>query len=323
MINSLKKNKLTITLADKNIGIVIIDTYLYNNLCFEHLNNDVTYDKIDFNPQFKIFQDTKDILYKLNEKGHISNRLFKSILQKIKNKKFVSFDDIPSKVADIFYIFAKKGNTSKGDYSIKCKNTFSTTLNGEYVDIDTFYKQNDITPFSDKKFKYFEENNKNIRILGHVENQSNYYNIFDICIFMSRWETFGYTLIEAMKFKIPIISSVHVGNKDWLKFFNVLKGDMSLIGPRPLLLRYLPYYTDKERLRHSVRPGITGLAQINGRNSVKWDERLAFDVEYVKSVSLKIDIKILYKTLLKIIVSEGIVVDPESIMKNLDDERGV
>ena len=74
-----------------------------------------------------------------------------------------------------------------------------------------------------KKFKYFEENNKNIRILGHVENQSNYYNIFDICIFMSRWETFGYTLIEAMKFKIPIISSVHVGNKDWLKFFNVLK----------------------------------------------------------------------------------------------------
>lgn len=91
MINSLKKNKLTITLADKNIGIVIIDTYLYNNLCFEHLNNDVTYDKIDFNPQFKIFQDTKDILYKLNEKGHISNRLFKSILQKIKNKKLANF----------------------------------------------------------------------------------------------------------------------------------------------------------------------------------------------------------------------------------------
>ena len=74
-----------------------------------------------------------------------------------------------------------------------------------------------------KKFKYFEENNENIRILGHVENQSNYYNMFDICIFMSRWETFGYTLIEAMNFKIPIISSVHVGNRDWLKFFNVFK----------------------------------------------------------------------------------------------------
>jgi len=74
-----------------------------------------------------------------------------------------------------------------------------------------------------KKFKYLEKNNRNIRILDHVENQSNYYNIFDIGIFMSRWETFGYTLIEAMKFKIPIISSVHVGNKDWLKFFNVLR----------------------------------------------------------------------------------------------------
>tara|TARA_R110002049_G_scaffold125367_1_gene280966 strand:- start:5846 stop:6370 length:525 start_codon:yes stop_codon:yes gene_type:complete len=107
------------------------------------------------------------------------------------------------------------------------------------------------------------------------------------------------------------------------QLFNVLKGDMSLIGPRPLLLRYLPYYTDKERLRHSVRPGISGWAQVNGRNSVNWDERLALDVEYVKSINLKLDIKILYKTLLKIIVSEGIVVDPESIMKNLDDERGV
>lgn len=74
-----------------------------------------------------------------------------------------------------------------------------------------------------EKFKYLEKNNKNIRIMGHVENQSNYYNIFDIGIFMSRWETFGYTLVEAMKFKIPIISSVHIGNKDWLKFFNVLK----------------------------------------------------------------------------------------------------
>lgn len=89
---------------------------------------------------------------------------------KIKNKKFVSFDDISSKVADIFYIFAKKGNTSKGDYSIKCKNTFSTTLNGEYVDIDTFYKQNDITPFSDKKFKHFEKTNVTVTIYDETLN---------------------------------------------------------------------------------------------------------------------------------------------------------
>jgi undecaprenyl phosphate N,N'-diacetylbacillosamine 1-phosphate transferase len=105
------------------------------------------------------------------------------------------------------------------------------------------------------------------------------------------------------------------------QFFNVLKGDMSLIGPRPLLLRYLPYYTDEERLRHTVRPGISGWAQINGRNSINWNERLAYDIKYVNNVSFKFDLKILYKTFLKIIVSEDIVVDPESIMKNLDDER--
>tara|TARA_R110002153_G_scaffold268528_2_gene433345 strand:+ start:184 stop:759 length:576 start_codon:yes stop_codon:yes gene_type:complete len=93
---------------------------------------------------------------------------------KIKNKKFVSFDDMSSKVADIFYIFAKKGNTSKGDYSIKCKNTYSTTLNGEYVDIDTFYKQNDITPFSDKKFKHFEKTNVTVTIYDELNCFSGY-----------------------------------------------------------------------------------------------------------------------------------------------------
>jgi undecaprenyl phosphate N,N'-diacetylbacillosamine 1-phosphate transferase len=107
------------------------------------------------------------------------------------------------------------------------------------------------------------------------------------------------------------------------QLINVLKGDMSLIGPRPLLLRYLPFYTDKERLRHTVRPGITGLAQINGRNTVRWDERLAFDVEYVENLSFKQDMQILYKTVLKVAASENIVVDPESIMQNLDDERKV
>lgn len=107
------------------------------------------------------------------------------------------------------------------------------------------------------------------------------------------------------------------------QLINVLIGDMSLIGPRPLLLRYLPFYTDKERVRHSVRPGITGLAQVNGRNTVKWDDRLAFDVEYVENMSFKKDVEILYKTVLKVVASENIVVDPESIMQNLDDERRV
>lgn len=105
------------------------------------------------------------------------------------------------------------------------------------------------------------------------------------------------------------------------QLINVLIGDMSLIGPRPLLIRYLPFYTNEERVRHSVRPGITGLAQVNGRNTVKWDDRLAFDVVYVKNISLGMDIKIILKTIQKVVKSENIVVDPESIMKNLDDER--
>lgn len=105
------------------------------------------------------------------------------------------------------------------------------------------------------------------------------------------------------------------------QLINVLKGDMSIIGPRPLLVRYLPYYREEERLRHSIRPGITGWAQVNGRNTVKWDDRLALDVEYVKSMSFVFDLKIIYYTILKVVKSENIVVDPESIMKNLDDER--
>lgn len=105
------------------------------------------------------------------------------------------------------------------------------------------------------------------------------------------------------------------------QLINVLKGDMSLIGPRPLLVKYLPFYRDEERLRHSVRPGITGWAQVNGRNTVKWDTRLALDVEYVKNISFLFDMKIIGKTVLKVVKSENIVVDPESIMKNLDDER--
>jgi undecaprenyl phosphate N,N'-diacetylbacillosamine 1-phosphate transferase len=105
------------------------------------------------------------------------------------------------------------------------------------------------------------------------------------------------------------------------QLLNVLKGDMSLIGPRPLLTRYLPFYTDREQLRHTVKPGITGLAQIKGRNALKWDERLALDVYYVENLSFKQDINILYNTVLKVIVSENIIINPKSIMDDLDEER--
>lgn len=105
------------------------------------------------------------------------------------------------------------------------------------------------------------------------------------------------------------------------QLINVLKGEMSLIGPRPLVIRYLPFYTDKERLRHTVRPGITGLAQVNGRNTLKWDERLALDIDYVENLSFKQDLNIFYKTVLKVIASENIITNPKSIMEDLDEER--
>lgn len=94
------------------------------------------------------------------------------------------------------------------------------------------------------------------------------------------------------------------------QIFNILKGDMSFVGPRPLFESYLEYYTDEELLRHSVRPGVTGLAQVNGRNFLEWDDRLALDVKYAKSVSFALDIKILYLTFLKVINSKDISVVP-------------
>ena len=78
------------------------------------------------------------------------------------------------------------------------------------------------------------------------------------------------------------------------EFFNILKGDMSFIGPRPLLVNYLPYYTERESLRHTVRPGLTGLAQVSGRNFIDWDRRLAKDVEYVEGLSFLMDLKVLF-----------------------------
>lgn len=90
------------------------------------------------------------------------------------------------------------------------------------------------------------------------------------------------------------------------QLWNVLKGDMSLIGPRPLLPRYLPYYTEEELCRHDVRPGITGYAQSHGRNKVSWDEKLAMDVWYVKNISFKLDMDIMLKTIKSVIKRESV-----------------
>lgn len=105
------------------------------------------------------------------------------------------------------------------------------------------------------------------------------------------------------------------------QLINVLKGEMSIVGPRPLLIRYLPFYTDEEKIRHTVRPGITGLAQVSGRNTLDWDKRLALDMEYVKNLSFLNDIKILLKTVQKVFKSEDIVLDQKSLMPDLDELR--
>lgn len=90
------------------------------------------------------------------------------------------------------------------------------------------------------------------------------------------------------------------------ELWNVLKGDMSLVGPRPLLMEYLPLYTPEQARRHEVRPGVTGWAQVNGRNAISWEEKFALDVWYVEHQSLWLDIKILWLTVKKVLVREGI-----------------
>jgi len=85
------------------------------------------------------------------------------------------------------------------------------------------------------------------------------------------------------------------------ELINILKGDMSFIGPRPLLVSYLPYYSEREKLRHTVRPGLTGLAQVSGRNFIDWDARIARDVEYVEKLTLGMDIVVIWRTLLTVL----------------------
>ena len=105
------------------------------------------------------------------------------------------------------------------------------------------------------------------------------------------------------------------------QLINVLKGDMSFVGPRPLLPEYLPFYTEEERLRHTVRPGITGWAQVNGRNNVKWDDRLALDVYYVKHLSFGMDCKVVMKTIANVLSRKDVVVLPDSLGEKLNVER--
>lgn len=105
------------------------------------------------------------------------------------------------------------------------------------------------------------------------------------------------------------------------QLINVLKGDMALIGPRPLLPEYLPYYTKREQLRHTIRPGITGWAQVNGRNNVTWDQKLEYDAFYVEHLSLCMDCKVIIKTVKNVLTADGVDIIPSTNGGKLNVER--
>ncbi|MBP2832010.1 sugar transferase [Aquimarina sp. U1-2] len=105
------------------------------------------------------------------------------------------------------------------------------------------------------------------------------------------------------------------------QLINVIKGDMSFIGPRPLLIRYLPFYQGEEKLRHTIAPGITGLAQVSGRNLLNWDDRLSADVVYVKNVSFSLDFTIFLKTIKNVLIGKDIATVSNSILEDFDEYR--
>jgi len=113
----------------------------------------------------------------------------------------------------------------------------------------------------------------------------------------------------------PFGSFLRASSLDELpELWNVLKGDMSLVGPRPLLMEYLPLYSPEQARRHDVRPGVTGWAQVNGRNALSWDEKFNLDIWYVDNQSFRLDLKIIFMTLKKVVIKEGISADGEVTM---------
>ena len=102
------------------------------------------------------------------------------------------------------------------------------------------------------------------------------------------------------------------------EFFNILKGDMSFIGPRPLLVKYLPYYNERERLRHSIRPGLTGWAQAHGRNAISWEKKFEYDVWYVEHMSFLTDIRVIIDTVKAVLHSEGVALNA---LEDFDEYR--
>ncbi|CAM3831575.1 sugar transferase [Mesobacillus thioparans] len=105
------------------------------------------------------------------------------------------------------------------------------------------------------------------------------------------------------------------------ELFNILKGDMSIIGPRPLLVQYLPLYNNNQKRRHEVRPGLSGLAQVSGRNAISWEEKFNLDVDYVENITLALDVKIIYHTFKKVFIREGINSEAAATMEYFEGSK--
>lgn len=105
------------------------------------------------------------------------------------------------------------------------------------------------------------------------------------------------------------------------ELWNILKGEMAIVGPRPLAVQYLPYYNEEERHRHDVRPGLTGIAQINGRNNLQWEEKFFFDIKYINNITIKEDLSIILKTIIKIFKKENISIRGEGKTMDFDKYR--
>jgi undecaprenyl phosphate N,N'-diacetylbacillosamine 1-phosphate transferase len=147
------------------------------------------------------------------------------------------------------------------------------------------------------------------------------FNLFKFRTMTQACDTAGKLLPDALRLT-PFGVFLRGTSLDELpELINVIKGDMSIIGPRPLLVRYLPYFSGEERIRFLVRPGITGLAQVSGRNELSWDRRLQYDTAYVSRLSLGFDVKILVQTFLYVLRRVGYQADPNAIMSDFDVER--
>lgn len=153
-------------------------------------------------------------------------------------------------------------------------------------------------------------------VIFHQERPGYREKIFTLCKFRTMTDERdenGELLPDARRLT-PFGSFLRKTSLDELpELWNIFKGDMSLIGPRPLLVGYLPYYTEREQIRHTVRPGLTGLSQVSGRNFLGWDERLAKDVEYVEHLNFLMDVKVFFQTIAVVFRSDDVSVDSEAV----------